>query len=125
MNATRWLKLAAFAALVYVLYDFIPSPLPDMPNDVHRIVVSALIVAVLLSGISSMADRRHARDRERLLAEEKTVVLQPVPVHQVQPVVGRVIVVERPLLDPAGIDPEVVAVARRLAKRLAGEDVRH
>lgn len=122
MNAGRWLKLAAFAALVYVLYDFIPSPLPDLPGDVHRIVLSALIVAVVLSGIASMTDRRAERDRERRLADGPTVVLQPIPV---RPVVGRVEIVERPRPEPAGIDPEVVAVARRLARRLAGEDVRH
>jgi len=76
MNATRWLKLAAFAALVYVLYDFIPSPLPDLPGDVHRIVLSVLIVAVVLSGMSSMADRRAERERERQLAERPTEPLR-------------------------------------------------
>ena len=121
MSATRWLKVAAIAALVYVLYDFVPSPLPDMPNDVHRIVVSALIVALLLSGNSSMADRRAERDRERRLADAPT---QPLAV---QPV-GRVSVVFRPRPEPSGIDPEAVALARRLSRRLAagGEpDVRH
>jgi hypothetical protein len=101
MSATRWLKLAAIAALVYVLYDFIPSPLPDMSGDVHQIVVAALIVALLLSGFSSIADRRAERDRERRLTEERTVVLQPVAVPAQKPVVGRVFVVmpHEPSLD--------------------------
>ncbi len=94
MSATRWLKLAAIAALVYVLYDFIPSPLPDMSGDVHQIVVAALIVALLLSGFSSIADRRAERDRERRLADAPTVILQPLRI-PVQPVVGRVEIVDR------------------------------
>jgi len=76
MNATRWLKLAAMAALVYVLYDFIPTPLPDLPGDVHRIVLSGLIVALMLSGSSALADRRAELDRERRLADAPTQPLR-------------------------------------------------
>jgi hypothetical protein len=85
MNATRWLKLAAIAALVYVLYDFVPTPLPELPGDVHRVVLSAILGAVLLSGNAAMADRRLARERERL-ADAPTAQLP------VQPI-GRVFVV--------------------------------
>jgi hypothetical protein len=114
MNATRWLKLAAFAALVYVLYDFIPSPLPDLPGDVHRVVLSALLVAVLLSGNATMAERRHARDRERQLAEENTVVLQPLPV---PPPIGRMVV-----LMPH--EPSLDGYARGYVDGLAGRPMR-
>jgi len=54
MSATRWLKVAAIAALAYVLYDFIPSPLPDMSGDVHQIVVAALIVAAVYLAVAGV-----------------------------------------------------------------------
>lgn len=75
MAALGWLKIAAVTAGAYVTYDLAPLPFPDLPADLHRIILSTLIVAFLLSGNAVMANRRAARERQRYLADAPTTAM--------------------------------------------------
>lgn len=109
MTPRLWWRLAVIAAALYALYDLGPEILPDISREAHRMIVLVLAVALAISGSASLAQRREEREERDLL---------DAPTQQLAPVVARVTVVHAEPRTSGGIDPEVVAAARRLARRL-------